>query len=147
MKMSTDSIPVAEGQCAPDRPSLCDSLGQINLLAEAVEKHLDRLGIDRSDWVRVGKVAEEGGEVVGALIKRTYGQATDADVEAELGDVILAALAAAMQLGTVPSHLIAKRWAEVSQRSETENVGLAERFVDRTVHNSDQRPPHKMSVS
>ncbi|WP_225341949.1 hypothetical protein [Mycobacterium intracellulare] len=93
--------------------------GQIDLLAHDVGTHLDRLGVQRTDWARVAKVAEEGGEVVGALIKRTQGRATDADLYDELGDVILAALAATDQLGLKPSELIAKRWAVVSQRANT----------------------------
>lgn len=92
----------------------------IDALASEVGAHLDRLGVQRSDWVRVAKVGEEGGEVVGALIKRTEGRATDADVEAELADVILAALGAAEQLGIPPSKLITARWTLVSQRVNTQ---------------------------
>ncbi|MDV7193320.1 nucleoside triphosphate pyrophosphohydrolase family protein [Mycolicibacterium fortuitum] len=91
--------------------------GNLDALAIDVGTHLDRLGVDRRDWVRVGKVAEEGGEVMGALIKRTQGRATTADLEDELGDVILAALGAIDQLGLQPSELVARRWAEVSKRT------------------------------
>lgn len=62
----------------------------LKALAADVGAHLDRLGIERSDWVRVAKVGEQGGEVVGALIKRCYGRAETDDVLAELGDVFLA---------------------------------------------------------
>ena len=93
------------------------TLTDLDALAHDVGEHLDRLGVQRADWVRVAKVGEEGGEVVGALIKRTYGQADTADVLAELGDVFLAALAAADQLGVTPSTLIAARWADVAPRS------------------------------
>lgn len=89
----------------------------VDTLAQDVGAHLDRLGVERSDWIRIGKVAEEGGEVMGALIKRTQGRATDADLEAELGDAILAALGALEQLGLTPSAVITSRWAVVSQRS------------------------------
>lgn len=89
----------------------------LGTLAAAVSAHLDELGVERSDWVRVGKVAEEGGEVIGALIKRTQGRATTADVEDELADVILAALGAIDQLGVDPTALVARRWAEVSVRT------------------------------
>lgn len=89
----------------------------LGALAAAVAAHLDRLGVERSDWIRVGKVAEEGGEVIGALIKRTQGRATTADVEDELADVILAALGAIDQLGVDPTALVARRWAEVSGRT------------------------------
>lgn len=93
------------------------TLTDLDALANDVADHLDRLGIQRSDWVRVAKVGEEGGEVVGALIKRTYGHAETADVLAELGDVFLAALGAAHQLGIAPSAVIAARWADVAARS------------------------------
>ncbi|SHX97364.1 Uncharacterised protein [Mycobacteroides abscessus subsp. abscessus] len=89
----------------------------VDRLADDVGAHLDRLGVERSDWTRIGKVAEEGGEVVGALIKRTQGRATDADLQDELGDAVLSALGAINQLGIKPSELIARRWAVVSQRS------------------------------
>ena len=89
----------------------------LDALAHDVGEHLDRLGVQRADWVRVAKVGEEGGEVVGALIKRSYGRAETSDVLAELGDVFLAALAAADQLGVAPSTVIATRWADVAPRS------------------------------
>ncbi|KMO82460.1 hypothetical protein MCHLDSM_01083 [Mycolicibacterium chlorophenolicum] len=63
------------------------TLTDLDALAKDVGEHLDRLGVQRCDWVRVAKVGEEGGEVVGALIKRSYGRAETADVLAELGDV------------------------------------------------------------
>ncbi len=69
-------------------------VSDIDALALFVSDHLDRLGVERSDWARIAKVAEEGGEVVGALIKRTQGRATTADLEDELADVILSALGA-----------------------------------------------------
>jgi phosphoribosyl-ATP pyrophosphohydrolase len=89
----------------------------LDVLSKAVAAQLDRLGIARSDWARVAKVGEEGGEVVGALIKREECRTSTADVLDELGDVILAALAACDQLGVAPSTVIAERWAAVSQRS------------------------------
>lgn len=92
-------------------------LTDLDALAKDVGEHLDRLGVQRCDWVRVAKVGEEGGEVVGALIKRSYGRAETADVLAELGDVFLAALGAADQLGIAPSSVIAARWADVAPRS------------------------------
>lgn len=93
-------------------------MSDIDALAMFVGDHLDRLGVERSDWPRIAKVAEEGGEVVGALIKRTQGRATTADLEDELADVILSALGAINQLGLDPSDVIARRWSEVSKRAE-----------------------------
>lgn len=86
-------------------------------LARAVGEHLDRLGVERCDWVRVCKVAEEAGEAVGALIKGTQGRATDTDVQDELADVILAALGAINQLGLQPGALLGRRWVQVSART------------------------------
>lgn len=92
-------------------------VGMLDDLAVAVGEHLDALGVERCDWVRIGKVAEEGGEAVGALIKRTQGRATDTDVEDELADAVLAALGGINQLGLQASVLLARRWAQVSART------------------------------
>lgn len=93
------------------------SVNDLDDLARDVGRHLDGLGVGRTDWVRVGKCGEEGGGLVGALIKRTHGAATTEDVLDELGDVFLAALAAAEQLGVSPSQVITARWAKVLPRS------------------------------
>lgn len=101
----------------PQRPTLPGEPIDLDTLSRAVGEHLDQLGVQRSDWARVAKVGEEGGEVVGALIKRLEGRAATSDVLDELGDVILAALGALDQLGVAASTLIADRWATVSRRS------------------------------
>ena len=64
------------------------------------------------------KVAEEAGELVGALVKRTQGirGVTGADVLDELGDVLITALAVAVDLGCDPAQVLEQRWAGVSQR-------------------------------
>ncbi len=64
------------------------------------------------------KVAEEAGELVGALCKRTQGVrgVTSADVLDELGDVLIAALSAAVDFGCDPAQVLNQRWATVSQR-------------------------------
>lgn len=64
------------------------------------------------------KVAEEAGELVGALVKRTQGirGVTGADVLDELGDVLITALAVAVDLGCDPAQVLEQRWATVSQR-------------------------------
>ena len=54
--------------------------------------------------------------MIGALIKHQDGRVPFTDVIDELGDVFLAALAAADQLGLSPSEIIAERWKVVSQR-------------------------------
>lgn len=111
---------VARGSCRSPELMTVSADGQplsLDSLSLEVIAHLDRLGVERSDWVRVAKVGEEGGEVVGALIKRTQGRMTTADVLAELGDVFLSALGASRQLGTTPSEVIAQRWKQVAPRS------------------------------
>lgn len=97
----------------------------LEALSKAVAAQLDRLGIARSDWARVAKVGEEGGEVIGALLKRDEGRTTTADVLDELGDVILAALAACDQLGVAPSAVVTQRWATVSKRTPANPNGGA----------------------
>ena len=64
------------------------------------------------------KVAEEAGELVGALCKRTQGThgVISADVLDELGDVLISALGAAEDLGFDPAQVLNQRWATVSQR-------------------------------
>jgi len=64
------------------------------------------------------KVAEEAGELVGALCKRTQGVrgVTSAGVLDELGDVLIAALSAAVDFGCDPAQVLNQRWATVSQR-------------------------------
>lgn len=104
---------------APSNPALLD----IDHLAADVAAHLDRLGVQRTAWIWVAKVAEEAGEVLGALIKRTQGRCTDTALYEELGDVFLSALGAADQLGLIPSALITWRWAQVLPRS-TETPGI-----------------------
>lgn len=103
---------------APRRAAAPVASMDMDALSRAVGEHLDALGVQRSDWARVAKVGEEGGEVVGALIKRLEGRAATSDVLDELGDVILAALGAADQLGVAASTLIADRWATVSRRAQ-----------------------------
>lgn len=109
------AAPVPKSTTAQPRPKE-QARQSLDDLAVQVGEHLDRLGVAREDWVRVGKVAEEGGEVLAALIKRTEGRATTDDVIAELGDVFLAALAAADELGLKPSEVILTRWRTVAAR-------------------------------
>ncbi len=82
---------VAQGSCRSPEMTIREGgrSKSLDSLSLEVVAHLDRLGIERSDWVRVAKVSEEGGEVLGALIKRTQGRMTTIDVLAELGDVFL----------------------------------------------------------
>lgn len=119
---ATGSGPLVDQPVRPHAHHAFDHpLNALDSLAVSVGVHLDRLGVQRSDWQRVAKVGEEGGEVVGALLKRAEGRADTAHLLAELGDVFLAALAAADQLGVTPSAIIAARWADVSQRSPERN--------------------------
>lgn len=76
-------------------------------------------------WARVSKVAEEAGELVGALLKvrqqaeNGYRPERDYAAEArlELADVIISAMGAAEALGVVDvDELVAARWADVRKR-------------------------------
>ena len=106
-----------ETSAAPELEGGVGSTVDVDSLSAAVGEHLDRLGIERSEWLRVAKVGEEGGEVIGALIERGLGRADIDDVVAELGDVFLSALGALDQLGLRPSTVIAQRWKAVRRRS------------------------------
>lgn len=109
---STGMLTDHKGSAAASERSI-----DLDALSKAVGAHVDSLGIARSDWARVAKVGEEGGEVVGALIKRDECRTSTAEVLDELGDVVLAALAACDQLGVEPSTVITRRWATVSRRT------------------------------
>ncbi len=101
---------------AEQRPRTQPGPLDLDALAGDVGAHLDHLGIARDDWVRIAKTAEEAGEVLGALSKRAQNRATTQDILDELGDVFLAAVGAADQLGVSPTRLILDRWATVSRR-------------------------------
>ncbi|CPV66507.1 MazG nucleotide pyrophosphohydrolase domain-containing protein [Mycobacteroides abscessus] len=108
--LATDATPCGE-------KDLAHTLAPLDVLAAAVGAHLDRLGIARVNWVRVTKVSEEAGEVVGALIDLDQNRGAMTEVLDELGDVFLSALGAANQLGVNPSEVIAARWETVARRS------------------------------
>lgn len=62
------------------------------------------------------KVAEEAGEVVGAVIKQREGRRIEADVLDELADTIIAATGALQARGVDAERVVAIRWAEVQAR-------------------------------
>lgn len=97
----------------------------VDSLSRAVGECLDRMGVERSDWLRVAKVGEEAGEVIGALIKRGLARADIDDLVAELGDVFLSALGAADQLGLKASAVIAQRWQTVAARADVGDPATA----------------------
>ncbi|MCX5046691.1 hypothetical protein OG921_26300 [Aldersonia sp. NBC_00410] len=114
--MTTTIRDTVTAEVTDDVPDTATTLRALDPLSVAAGKHLDHLRVARVDWIRVTKVAEEAGEVVGALIKLQEGRAEFEDVRSELGDVFLAALAAADQLGLRPSDVVADRWKVVSTR-------------------------------
>lgn len=64
------------------------------------------------------KVAEEAGEVVGAVIKQREDRRTEQDVLDELADTIIAATAALQSRGVDASREVETRWAEVRARPD-----------------------------
>ncbi len=74
-------------------------LHALDSLAGAVGVHLDRLGVQRSDWQRVAKVGEEGGEVVGAFSNEPKAELTPRICWLNSATYSWLRLAAADQLG------------------------------------------------
>lgn len=68
------------------------------------------------DRVIGAKLAEEVGEVCGALVKIAEGRRTLTDLADEMGDALIALSALAGRHGWTLENLRAARWAEVSTR-------------------------------
>lgn len=62
------------------------------------------------------KLAEETGEVIGAVIKVGEGRATYNEFKAELGDALIALSVIAGRHGWTLDELRANRWEEVKER-------------------------------
>lgn len=62
------------------------------------------------------KVAEEAGEVVGAVIKQREGRRTEDDVLDELADTVIAAIAAIQARGVAAELVVMDRWVQVMAR-------------------------------
>lgn len=97
------------------------------LAAQVSTWHARELPGKPNIMLRVGKVAEEAGEAIGAVIKlaetrmgqRTHPPASvrQEDAEAELADVVIAAIGAFEGIGVTDiDAVVAKRWAEVGAR-------------------------------
>lgn len=71
---------------------------------------------DKPDITVGAKLAEEAGEVCGALIKRDEGRRTTADVLDELGDVAVVLNVLAARHDTTVDALLTRRFAEVRYR-------------------------------
>lgn len=69
--------------------------------------------------VHAAKLAEEAGEVCGALVKLHEGRGGPQEVADELGDVLLVVSTIAGHFGWTVDELRAKRWAYVQQRAVT----------------------------
>ena len=73
-------------------------------------------------WGRVSlgviaaKLAEETGEVCGAIFKMPEGRATQADFEAELGDVLIVLSQFAARCGKTLEQLREARWRKIRRR-------------------------------
>ena len=73
------------------------------------EKTMERL---------VNKLAEEAGEVAGAVVKSGEGRATQQDLEDELGDVLIVLSQFAAKLDTTLEGLLVKRLRAVQYRAK-----------------------------
>lgn len=62
------------------------------------------------------KVAEEAGEVVGAVIKQREGRRTEDDVLDELADTVIAAVAAIQARHDCAELVVLDRWQQVKSR-------------------------------
>lgn len=124
----TPDSPATPGAGHPDghlAALLADSPDQLNALTAEVSAWHARELPGAPQWARVVKVAEEAGELVGALLKVGqqqrcgYRPERDYTREARLewADVIISELGAAEALGIDdPWGLVLERWADVSAR-------------------------------
>lgn len=71
------------------------------------EKTLDRIGL---------KLAEEAGEVAGALIKIPEGRATTEDLIKEMGDCLIVLSQLAAKHGLTLENICEKRFEEIRKR-------------------------------
>lgn len=71
---------------------------------------------DLSDRLMAAKLAEEAGEVCGAIIKRAEGRRTDQDVKDEIGDVLIVLSVIAGRHEWTLADLLADRARTVVQR-------------------------------
>ena len=82
---------------------------------EIAEWH-DKRWNEKDDRVVAAKLAEECGEVCGALIKQHEGRRTDNDVRDEIGDVLVVLAVLAGRRGWTLADILADRYAEVKTR-------------------------------
>ncbi len=68
------------------------------------------------------KLAEECGEVCGAVSKMPEGRASQRDLEDEMGDVLIVLSQLAAKLETTLENLLEKRWTEILRRNEAEKI-------------------------
>lgn len=85
---------------------------QAQMLAFVAERWPDRCGPDH----RAMKVAEEAGEVVGAVVKMSEGRKTKADVAQETAQLVMVAMALAESVGFDLAAAIADEWADLATR-------------------------------
>lgn len=85
---------------------------QAEMLAFVAARWPDRCGPDH----RAMKVAEEAGEVVGAVVKMSEGRKTTADVGQEAAQLVLVTMALCESIGVDLHAAIAAEWADLATR-------------------------------
>lgn len=63
------------------------------------------------------KLAEETGEVAGAVVKIPEGRATHEDLDKELGDVLIVVAQFAVKRGTTLDRLLLSRYGQIRKRA------------------------------
>lgn len=86
------------------------------ILVPRVWDHISERWPTSTPFKQCAKVAEEGGEVVGAAIKHDEGRRSRQDVLDELADTIIAAVGAIQALHADPADTVFTRWQEVRTR-------------------------------
>jgi NTP pyrophosphatase (non-canonical NTP hydrolase) len=95
-----------------------DTLLENHIAAEVRNRH----GEKSFDQLAL-KLAEEAGEVVGAINKLADGRSVAADVDAEIGDVLIVLCQFAERRGCKLEDYLVQRWATVCSRERREAAG------------------------
>lgn len=86
------------------------------VILPSVWPHISEQFPSATAFIQACKVAEEAGEVVGAVIKQQEGRRNEQHVLDELADTIIAATGAIQARGFDAERVVAERWNEVLSR-------------------------------
>jgi len=89
------------------------------------EKTMERLA---------NKLAEETGEIAGAIVKIPEGRATENDLVKELGDALIVLSQFAAKLGTTLEILRAARFAQIQERATLRGCAACDRGAFQLGH-------------